>query len=221
MPAFFVNGKAVAALLAGKKHCSYFPMSGRVVAALAKELKGYDTSKGTIHFPPDKPLPTALVRKLVKARLGEIEERAKTKSKPALKKQVSKPISSQTDTAVIAYLKKLDHPLKKEIETIRKIILSVSLDISEGIKWNVPSFRTTDYFATFHVRATDSVQLIFHTGAKVKETAKTGLRIADPDGLIEWLAKDRCLVTLGKGNEMESNRRALEAIIRQWINYHC
>jgi len=85
MPAFLVNGKAVAALLAGKMHCSYFPMSGRVVAALAKELKGYDTSKGTIRFPPDKPLPTALVRKLVKARLAEIEERVKTKSKTVSK----------------------------------------------------------------------------------------------------------------------------------------
>ena len=85
MPAFLVNGKAVAALSASKQHCSYFPMSGRVVAALAKELKGYDTSKGTIRFPPDKPLPTALVRKLVKARLAEIEERVKTKSKTVSK----------------------------------------------------------------------------------------------------------------------------------------
>lgn len=215
MPAFLVNGKAVAALLAGKNHCSYFPMSGRVVAALAKELKGYDTSKGTIHFPSDKPLPTALVRKLIKARLAEIGDRVKT----TVKKQVRKPVISQTDPAVIAFMKKLKHPLKKEIETVRKIILGVNPDISEGIKWNVPSFRTVDYFATFHVRSTSSLQLIFHTGAKVKEIAKTGLKIADPDGLIKWLAKDRCMVTLGKGKEIESNRKALEAIIRQWINY--
>jgi len=213
MPAFLVNGKAVAALYASKQHCSYFPMSGHVVAALAKELKNYDTSKGTIRFPPGKPLPAMLVKKLVKARLAEIGDRIKTN----VKKQASKLSSDQFDPAVIAYLKKLDHPLKKEIEAVRKVILGVSPDIREGIKWNVPSFRTTDYFATFHVRATDSVQLIFHTGAKVKQTATTGVKIADPNGLIQWLAKDRCMITLGKGKQIQANRQAFEEIVSQWI----
>ena len=72
MPAFLVNGQAVAALLAGKQHCSYFPMSGRVVASLAKELRNYNTSKGTIRFPPNKPPPSALVKRLVKARIAEL-----------------------------------------------------------------------------------------------------------------------------------------------------
>jgi len=46
-------------------------MSGSTVAALKAELRGYDTSKGTIRFQPEKPLPAALVRKLVKARIAE------------------------------------------------------------------------------------------------------------------------------------------------------
>ena len=56
---------------AGANHCSFFLMSGSTVADHKKELEGYDTSKGTIRFPPNKPVPSALVRKLVKARLAE------------------------------------------------------------------------------------------------------------------------------------------------------
>ena len=72
LPAFRLNGQPVAAFGAAKGHCSYFPMSGSIVAALGEDLAGYDTSKGTIRFTADKPLPAALVKKLVKARLAEI-----------------------------------------------------------------------------------------------------------------------------------------------------
>ena len=55
-------------------HCSLFPTSS-VIAAFKNELKGYSTSKGTIQFPVDKPLPAALVKKLVKARVAQIESK--------------------------------------------------------------------------------------------------------------------------------------------------
>ena len=76
MPAFLVNGKAVAGFIAAAGHLSYFPMSGKVVAALAKDLKRFDTSKGTIRFTPEKPLSAAVVKKLVRARLAEIDARS-------------------------------------------------------------------------------------------------------------------------------------------------
>ncbi len=56
---------------AAARHCSLFPGSGSAVAAHAAELAGYDTAKGTIRFRPDRPLPAALVRKLVKYRVAE------------------------------------------------------------------------------------------------------------------------------------------------------
>lgn len=124
---------------------------------------------------------------------------------------------SQTDPAVIAFLRELDHPLKREIEAVRRIILGVSPEIREGLKWNAPSFRTTDHFATFNLRARDCVRLILHTGAKVKATAKKGLKVADPAGLVEWLAKDRGLVTLRDGKDLQARKAALEALIREWI----
>jgi uncharacterized protein YdhG (YjbR/CyaY superfamily) len=72
MPAFKLDGKLIAGFRAAAKHCSYHPMSGTTVATLAKDLKSYDTSPGTIRFATDAPLPAALVRKLVKARIAEL-----------------------------------------------------------------------------------------------------------------------------------------------------
>ena len=70
VPAFRLNGPLVG-FGAKANHCAFYLMSGSTVAAHADELKDYDTSKGTIRFKPDKPLPAALVRKLVKARIAE------------------------------------------------------------------------------------------------------------------------------------------------------
>ena len=75
--AFFLDGKPVAGLGAGAKHCTYFPMSGSTLATLKDHLKGYVTSKGAIRFPAEQPLPKALVRKLLKARIAEKEKRDK------------------------------------------------------------------------------------------------------------------------------------------------
>src|SRR5712691_2153741 len=71
MPAFKYKGVLVW-FAAFSNHCSLFPTAS-VVEAFKNELKGFTTSKGTIQFPTDKPLPTALVKKLVKARVAQIE----------------------------------------------------------------------------------------------------------------------------------------------------
>lgn len=76
VPAFRLGGRPLAGFAAAAKHCSYFPMSGAVVAAHADELAGYDTSKGTIRFAAEAGLPAALVRKLVAARRAELERGA-------------------------------------------------------------------------------------------------------------------------------------------------
>ena len=76
VPTFKYKGGLVA-YAAFKQHCSFFPMSGRIVEDYAGELKAYKTSKGTIQFPVDKPLPAALVKKLVKAKLLLNELRGK------------------------------------------------------------------------------------------------------------------------------------------------
>ena len=73
IPTFNYNGPLVW-FAAFSNHCSLFP-SAAVIEAFKDELKGFSTSKGTIHFPTDKPLPTALVKNLVKARIAQIESK--------------------------------------------------------------------------------------------------------------------------------------------------
>ena len=70
LAAFRQNGMLVA-FGATANHCAFYLMSSSTVEAHKDELKDYDTSKGTIRFQADKPLPAALVRKLVKARIAE------------------------------------------------------------------------------------------------------------------------------------------------------
>ena len=76
LPAFRQDGMLVA-FGATANHCAFYLMSSSTVADHKDELKNYDTSKGTIRFQADKPLPVALVRKLVKARLAEKAARSK------------------------------------------------------------------------------------------------------------------------------------------------
>lgn len=73
IPMFKFNGMLVG-YAAFKNHCSLFPTGSGVLDNFQKELKGYRTSKGTIQFPPDKPLPDTLIKKIVKARVAENKE---------------------------------------------------------------------------------------------------------------------------------------------------
>lgn len=75
MPAFKYLGHPLVAYDAFKEHCSFFPMSPAVQASFIQELKSYNTSKGTIQFLPEKPLPASLVKRIVKARVTELKER--------------------------------------------------------------------------------------------------------------------------------------------------
>ena len=76
MPAFRYKG-ALVAYAAFKDHCSFFPMQASLLDEMKDELKNYRTSKGTPQFPQDKPLPAALLKKMVKLRVAENDQKAK------------------------------------------------------------------------------------------------------------------------------------------------
>ncbi len=71
MPAFKLQGKTIAGFAAFKSHLSYLPHSGSVIARLADETEGYTKTKGSLHFPVDRPLPKKLVKKLLDVRMAE------------------------------------------------------------------------------------------------------------------------------------------------------
>lgn len=120
---------------------------------------------------------------------------------------------------VETFLSSLEHPFKQEILALRQAILGADPRIAEGVKWNAPSFHTSEYFATFHLRAKDGVQLILHLGAKKRDTAISGIEVADPNGSLKWLAKDRASVKFRDLKDVEARRAAFVALIREWIKH--
>lgn len=119
-------------------------------------------------------------------------------------------------TNVASFMAQLDHPRKAEIEAIRAIILGADPSIQESIKWNAPSFSIDEHFATLKLRPSTTVQVVFHTGAKVKPNA-TAMTIDDPLGLLKWAAPDRCVATFTSVEEIEARRGTLVSIVKQWI----
>lgn len=77
MPAFRVDGNVVAGLLANKKHVGYYPFSGSVLHLFEKDLAKYSHTKSAVHVPVDKPLPKALISKLIKTRMKECRAKEK------------------------------------------------------------------------------------------------------------------------------------------------
>ncbi len=77
VPAFRARGETVAGFAAFKNHLSYLPFSGSVLPQLADELDGYAMTKSSLHFPVDRPLPRALVKKLIAARLERVGGRSR------------------------------------------------------------------------------------------------------------------------------------------------
>lgn len=120
-------------------------------------------------------------------------------------------------TDVAEFMRTFEHPLKAEIEAVRKLILDTDPAIKEGIKWKAPSFYVQEYFATMHIRNTQAVQVILHLGAKVRQTPE--LSIDDPNGLLEWLGKDRASVKFGDMQAIKAQGEAFKNIVRQWIAY--
>lgn len=132
-------------------------------------------------------------------------------------KSPAKPSAADTSAAVDAFMSTLKHPHKDAIAEIRRVACSVHPSVLEGIKWNAPSYRTTEYFATTHLRDKKGVGLILHLGAKVRASAKPDIK--DPGKLLTWLAKDRAIVSFAGLEEVTAQAAALKAILRQWIKF--
>lgn len=132
---------------------------------------------------------------------------------------MAKLTAADTAAAVDQFMAALDHPFKAELETLRRAILAADPSIAEGIKWNAPSWRTREYFATTHLRSKTGLGLILHLGAKVRELPASGLDIPDPAGLLKWLGKDRAQIEFRSAADLAAKLPALQNLLRNWIRH--
>lgn len=114
-----------------------------------------------------------------------------------------------------ALLDRVDHPRRVEIDAVRKTILGADRSILEGVKWNAPSFRTNEWFATINLRSKNDLEIVLHFGAKKRVKWKRP-DIDDPKELLRWMGDERAIATLA---DTPADRKALAAIVRQWIKY--
>ena len=104
------------------------------------------------------------------------------------------------------FLSGLDHPLKQEMGVIRRIIMEVSPEITEEVKWGGPSFYYKGDIATFSPRVKDQAVLVFHQGEML--TALT---------VLEAAPKGKAYARFSNLAEIEAKRDDLKAVIREWI----
>lgn len=125
-------------------------------------------------------------------------------------------VSVNATHEVNEFMAGLAHPRKAEIEAVRAIIVGADKRIAERVKWNAPNFYFKDDFATFKLRPMETIQVVFHTGAKVKDNPKA-IKLDDPAGLMKWSTKDRGVVTFSDMQNIVSKKSDFVSIVKQWI----
>ena len=110
---------------------------------------------------------------------------------------------------VDAYMSELKHPLKNEMEAVRSIILNANPQVTEGIKWNAPSFYYKGDMAVFNPRAQDYIHIVF----------PNGIVIGDDTGLLEGDYIDRRMAYFYDMDDINAKKAALEKAINGWIAY--
>jgi len=121
--------------------------------------------------------------------------------------------SGQTETD--RYMAGLEHPMKSEIEAVRRIVLESGEGITERIKWNAPSFCSNgDDRVTMNLRGKGYFLLIFHRGAK---TRRDRFEFRDETGLLEWAAADRATLKIAGMEDVENKRELLARAVSEWM----
>jgi hypothetical protein len=111
---------------------------------------------------------------------------------------------------VNAFIDKLEHPFKAEVQAVRDIIMNVNPRITEQIKWNAPTFSYKGYIATFNLHSKNAkkhVHLVFHNGAI----------LSNESGLLEGDYPDRRMVYFSNMEDVQAKKAALEAAVREWM----
>lgn len=107
--------------------------------------------------------------------------------------------------------------LRDEIEILRTIIMSTGLKLTEGIKWNAPSYSIDGKDRiTLRINSPKQIQIIFHRGAKVQEQPPERI-LSDTYSILLWKENDRAIASFKNLNEIQENSSMLKEVITQWI----
>jgi uncharacterized protein YdhG (YjbR/CyaY superfamily) len=211
IPAFKLNHGYLIYFAGYKSHIGLYPapVNNEV---FSKELSSYKTGKGSVQFPLNKPMPLALVTKIVKFRVKENVEKLNAK------KTVKTPTKSITNPAritklpdeerVVSFINKLEPTVKDEVGSVRKIIKKAAPLLKERIKWNAPSYHylQQDLF-TFGPHKNGKTMLVFHHPAIVKIKS----------GLLQGNYKDRRLIHFSGKPDVSKKKKELERIIKELV----
>jgi hypothetical protein len=111
--------------------------------------------------------------------------------------------SKEVDT----FLARKKHPLTKEIEKVRSIILTADKKVDETIKWSTPTFMYKGNIVSVNMAAKAFVSLMFHKGALIE----------DKSGLLEGDGKEVRVARFESMKDIDSKKKALQSIIKSWI----
>ena len=112
----------------------------------------------------------------------------------------------------------LEHPFKKEIEEVRRMILGIDKPITEHIKWNAPSFCYQDEDRiTFNFQGKGFFRLVFHCGSKVKDNKGKGRLFEDTTGLLDWVEDDRAIVKFTDMSDVAAKEEMLKEVVTKWL----
>lgn len=109
------------------------------------------------------------------------------------------------------------HPLRQEIEQLRKLVLGAATGLTESVKWNAPNYSICSLDCiTMKIFPPKNIQLVFHRGA-TKKMQPTERLIQDDSGLLDWKTNDRAVATFNNSGAISKNEEALKNIITQWV----
>lgn len=135
------------------------------------------------------------------------------------KSRVAPTTSATGKKEVDAFMSKLDHPLKTTIELLREIVLSSNKGVTEHIKWKAPSFLYDgDDKITFNLHKAHMVMVIFHRGAKAKDSKGKENLFGDTTALLEWLSPDRAVAKFTGLEELKAKEGHFKRTVKKWLS---
>lgn len=198
-----------------KNHIGFYPAPSGI-EKFKKELSVYQGAKGSVQFPLNKPLPLALVKKIVQFRVKENLEKGAFK---ATEKKPLKPLKKSDGEQVREFIQQLEAGPGKIIDTIRQIILNTDKEIGERIKWNNPAFYYLGEMKPFNPKEYKRDIAVFNLyKGRIMLVFPDGAKLHNPAGLLEGDYKDgRRTAGFKDLKDVTYKKNALQQVIKEWI----